>query len=435
MTSTADLHSSNDIKGTWGHLLEGKKIVLCVSGSVAAFRAIDLARLLMRHGANVFPVMSRSATMLLHPNYLHWATGNDVVIKLTANMEHIKLADYNSSDLIILYPSTANTIGKFANGIDDNSITSILSVGLGAKIPIFVAPAMHEAMYGNQLVTDNIQKLKKLGIIFLDPVISEGKAKIIPPDQALKTILDFSKIENKLKKKVLSTKNILITSGGTMEYLDPIRVITNLSSGKMGFAMINEAIQHGGKVTNIVGNTLGSSNSFFQFKNNLQTIKVNTSDEMYVKVKSELSSKKYDIVIFAAAVTDFKPVEMHNKKIPSQISEPINFEFIPTKKIIKEIKSIDKDVFLVGFKAYYDVSDSYLIKKAEEKLKECNADIVVANDVGRKNTHIGSDDNEVFIVSRNNNNKNNNNEVIHLTVQSKESIAEKLFEIIISKLE
>lgn len=202
MTNTADdLHSSNDIKGTWGHFLEGKKIVLCVSGSVAAYRAIDLARLLMRHGANVFPVMSRSATMLLHPNYLHWATGNDVVTKLTANMEHIKLADYNKSDLIILYPSTANTIGKFANGIDDNSITSILSVGLGAKIPIFVAPAMHEAMYGNQLVTDNIQKLKKLGVIFLDPVIYEGKAKIIPPDQALKIILNHSKIENKLKKK------------------------------------------------------------------------------------------------------------------------------------------------------------------------------------------------------------------------------------------
>ncbi|HEX5186625.1 MAG TPA: bifunctional phosphopantothenoylcysteine decarboxylase/phosphopantothenate--cysteine ligase CoaBC, partial [Nitrososphaeraceae archaeon] len=430
-SSADDFHSSNDIKGTWGSSLEGKKIVLCVSGSVAAYKAIDLARLLMRHGADVFPVMSRSATMLLHPNYLHWATGKDVVTKLTANMEHIKLADYNRSDLIILYPSTANTIGKFANGIDDNSITSILSVGLGAKIPIFVAPAMHEAMYGNQLVTNNIRKLKKLGVFFLDPVISEGKAKIIPPDQALKAILDFSKIENKLNKKVLSNKNILITSGGTMEYLDPIRVITNLSSGKMGFAMINEAIKHGGKVTHIVGNTSHPSSSFFQSNNNnLQTIKVNTSDEMYVKVKNELSSKKYDIVIFAAAVTDFKPVEMHNKKIPSQVSDSISFEFIPTKKIINEIKPIDKDLFLVGFKAYYDVSDNYLIRKAEEKLKECNADIIVANDVGRKNTNIGSDYNEVFIVSRNNNN-NNNNGVLHLTVQSKESIAEKLFEIII----
>ncbi len=430
--ASSDLHPSNDIKGTWGHFLEGKKIVLCVSGSVAAYKAIDLARLLMRHGANVFPVMSHSATMLLHPNYLHWATGNDVVTKLTANMEHIKLADFDMSDLIILYPSTANTIGKFANGIDDNAITSILSVGLGSKIPIFVAPAMHEAMYGNKLVIDNVLKLKKLGVIFLDPVISEGKAKIIPPDQALKAILDFSKFENKFTKKVLSTKNILITSGGTMEYLDPIRVITNLSSGKMGFAMINEAIRHGGNITHIIGNTLFSPSSFSHATNNLQTIKVDTSDEMYAKVVSELSSKKYDIVIFAAAVTDFKPVEKHNKKIPSKVSHSVNFEFIPTKKIINEIKSIDKDLFLVGFKAYYDVSNNYLINKAKEKLKECNADIIVANDVGRKNTNIGSDYNEVFIVTRNNN--NNNNQVIHLEVQSKESIATKLFEVIISKL-
>jgi phosphopantothenoylcysteine decarboxylase/phosphopantothenate--cysteine ligase len=222
-----------------------------------------------------------------------------------------------------------------------------------------------------------------------------------------------------------------------MEYLDPIRVITNLSSGKMGLAMINEAIRHGGQITHIVGNTntLNHSGIFSHSKNNLQTIRVNTSDEMYSKVVSELSSKKYDIVIFAAAVTDFKPMEMQNKKISSQVSDSITFKFIPTKKIINELKLIDKDLFLVGFKAYYDVSDSYLINRAKEKLKECSADIIVANDVGRKNTNIGSDYNEVFIVARNNDGNNaDNNQVIHLKVQSKESIAEKLFEVILSKM-
>ena len=188
---TSDLHPSKDITNTLGNTLKDKKIVLCVCGSVAAYKAIDFARLLMRHGANVVPVISNSATMLLHPNYLKWATGNEVVTKLTADMEHIKLADFNKSDLIILYPCTANTIGKFANGIDDTSITSILSVGLGAKIPIFIAPAMHEAMYYNQLVIENILKLKKLGVIFLDPEIIEGKAKILQPDQALKSVLEF----------------------------------------------------------------------------------------------------------------------------------------------------------------------------------------------------------------------------------------------------
>src|SRR5215212_10166327 len=216
---TSSLHSSKDITNTWGDTLKDKKIVLCVCGSVAAYKAIDFARLLMRHGANLFPVISDSAIMLLHPNYLQWATGNDVVTKLTANMEHIKLADYNKSDLIILYPGTANTIGKFANGIDDTPITSILS-----------APAMHEAMYDNQLVIDNILKLKKIGVNFLESIISEGKAKVIPPDQALELVLEFfTKVEK--KRNVLSNKNILITSGGTMEYIDPIRVITTLSSG------------------------------------------------------------------------------------------------------------------------------------------------------------------------------------------------------------
>jgi phosphopantothenoylcysteine decarboxylase / phosphopantothenate---cysteine ligase len=428
--SSSNLHSSKDIIGTWGNLLKDKKIVLCVCGSVAAYKAIDFARLLMRHGANVFPVISNSATMLLHPNYLQWATGNEVVTKLTANMEHIKLADYNKSDLIILYPCTANTIGKFANGIDDTPITSILSVGLGSKIPIFIAPAMHEAMYDNQLVIDNILKLKKNGVNFLEPTISENKAKVIAPDQALKSVLEFfTKVEK--KKNVLSNKNILITSGGTMEYIDPIRVITNLSSGKMGYAIVKECLEQGAKVTHIVGNSsiYSTSNSFNL--ENLTTIRVDTSDEMYAKVISEITSKKYDIVIFAAAVTDFKLAQTHDKKIPSQISDSINLELITTKKIINEIKSIDKDLFLVGFKAYYDVSDTYLINKAKKRLKECNADIIVANDVGRKNTRIGSDYNEVFIVTRNDTNEDN--QVVHLTVQSKESIAKKLFEIIISE--
>jgi phosphopantothenoylcysteine decarboxylase/phosphopantothenate--cysteine ligase len=336
-------------------------------------------------------------------------------------MEHIKLADFNKSDLIILYPCTANTIGKFAHGIDDTPITSILSVALGSKIPIFIAPAMHEAMYYNQLVIENIVKLKKVGVIFLDPEITEGKAKIIQPEQALQSVLEFF---TSGKKKVLSEKNILITSGGTMEYIDPIRVITNLSSGKMGNAIIKQSLELGAHVTHIAGN---SSVSCPSTSSNLETIKVNTSDEMYTKVISEISSKKFDIVIFAAAVTDFKLLQIYKKKIPSQISHSINLELVPTKKIINDIKLIDKNIFLVGFKAYFDVSNTYLINKAKKKMKECNADIVVANDVGRIKTKIGSDYNEVFIVTQ-------KESIVHLKVQSKDSIAKKLFEIIISKL-
>ena len=421
---TSDLHPSKDITNTWGNTLKDKKIVLCVCGSVAAYKAIDFARLLMRHGANVFPVISNSATILLHPNYLRWATGNDVVTKLSADMEHIKLADFNKSDLIIVYPCTANTIGKFANGIDDTTITSILSMALGSKIPIFTAPAMHEALYYNPLVIENIAQLKKLGVIFLEPEITEGKAKILQPEQALQSVLEFFTLS---KKKVLSEKNILVTSGGTMEYIDPIRVITNLSSGKMGNAIIKHSLELGANVTHIVGNSTTTTVPFSSNSSNLETIKVDTSDEMYTKVISEISSKKFDIVIFAAAVTDFKLLQIHKKKIPSQISHSINLELVPTKKIIDEIKLIDKNIFLVAFKAYFDVSNTYLVNKAKKKLKECNADIVVANDVGRIKTKIGSDYNEVFIVTQ-------KEPVVHLKVQTKDSIANKLFEIIISGL-
>ena len=154
-------HPSIDIVGSDGTELAGKKIVLCISGSVAAYKAIELARLLMRHGANVICVTSKAATDLIKPSYFKWATGNEVVTHLTGDLEHIKVADYKQSDLIIVYPCTANTLGKLANGIDDTPISTVLSVGLGSKIPIVIALAMHQAMYQNPAVAKNIEFLKK----------------------------------------------------------------------------------------------------------------------------------------------------------------------------------------------------------------------------------------------------------------------------------
>src|ERR687887_853143 len=161
MSAKRGTHPSKDIIGSEGSELKDKKIVLCITGSVAAYRGVDLARLLMRHGADVHAVMTESTTsMLLNPEMMKWATGNDVVTKLTGNLEHIMLADYGMSDLIIAYPCTANTVGKVAAGIDDTPVASILSVALGSKIPIIVAPAMHDAMYENIFVQQNVDKLR-----------------------------------------------------------------------------------------------------------------------------------------------------------------------------------------------------------------------------------------------------------------------------------
>ncbi len=154
-------HPSKDIKSTLGTELLNKKIVICVTASVACYKSIDLIRLLIRHGAEVFVVMSKTVEKFISKDYFVWASGNKVISNLSGSLEHIVLADYGKSDLIIVYPSTANTIGKFANGIDDTPPTSILSVALGSKIPIVIAPAMHESMYENDIIKENIAKLEK----------------------------------------------------------------------------------------------------------------------------------------------------------------------------------------------------------------------------------------------------------------------------------
>ena len=417
---TNNLHPSKDISCTLGDELKGKRVILCVSGSVASYKAIDFARLLMRHGADVFAVISKSTSLLLNPNFLKWATGNEVVAKLTGNMEHIALGDFEMSDLVVVYPCTANTLGKFACGIDDTPITSILTVSLGSKIPIFIAPAMHEAMYHNPFVVNNLETIRQNGVSIIEPSMIEGKAKIATPENALSQILNFFAQSN---NKILSNKKILVTSGSTIEFIDPVRVISNLSSGKMGQALVNEALEQGAHVTHISGNSLLKPLT----NRNLKNIQVTTSEDMYEQVTSELSSKKYDIAIMAAAISDFKMNQVNKKKIRSRGHNKLTIDLFPTKKIINYIKLVDKNIFLVGFTAYHDVSNSFLISRANEKLKESSSDIIIANDVGRKCSTIGSDYNEVFIISK-------NKPVVHLPPERKDLIAKKIYEIIVSYL-
>ncbi len=411
-----EFHSSQDIAGIDGGEIEGKKIVLCITGSVAAYRAIDLARQLIRHGADVYPVMSKIvASTLLTPDMMRWATGNNVVTKITGSLEHIALANYNMSDLIVVYPCTANTIGKIANGINDTAVTSVLSVALGSRIPIIIAPAMHESMYDNRLIQENIQRVKDQGVDFLQPIITEGKAKVVSPEQILKSIINKF---TKFTESFFYEKNILVTAGGTIEYIDPIRVITNLSSGKMGNIIAEEALRLGAKVTLVYGHGTYNPKS----SPNLNIIRVNTSREMYNIVMSELSLKRYDIAVLSAAVADFTPERKSIKKITTGTGKVL-LTLSPTRKIINRVKHISKQTFLVGFKAEYDVSDTNIIERAYRKLKECKGDLIVANDVGRKDSEIGSDDNEVFVIDKHKN-------ILHLPTQNKFSIARNLLNVI-----
>jgi phosphopantothenoylcysteine decarboxylase / phosphopantothenate---cysteine ligase len=410
MRTKRGTHPSKDIIGSEGSELKDKKIVLCITGSVAAYRAIDLARLLMRHDADVYAVMTEStASALLNPEMMKWATGNDVVTKLTGDLEHIMLADYGMSDLVIVYPCTANTLGKVAAGIDDTPVTSILSVALGSRIPIIVAPAMHEAMYENMFFQQNVSKLKE-HMIFIEPKMEGGKAKLADPEQVLNAAISVLSTG-----APLSGKRVLITAGSTVEYIDPIRVVTNLSSGKMGLAIAQEAQRMGATVTLVYGHGT-------QEQANGKVMRVSTGEEMYKAVVSELSSKKHDIAVMAAAVADFMPAKKSDKKIDTKTGN-IELSLVATRKIIDEVKKKSKDTFLVAFKADYDVSDSILIEKAYKKLQECNADIVIANDLGREGSEAGSDKNEVFIVDK-------NKKVLHLPPESKAQVAKKLLEIV-----
>ncbi len=407
-----DCHPSKEITGSDGKELEGKKIILCITGSVAAYRAIDLARLLMRHGADVHAVMTQSTSeTLLHSEMMKWATGNDVVTKLTGELEHIRLADYNMSDLVIVYPCTANTISKAASGIDDTPVTSVLSVAIGSKIPLIISPAMHAAMYENQFIIKNIEALKEQGILFVEPNIEEGKAKVAEPESVLEAAISAT-------SGLLDGKKILVTAGSTVEYIDPIRVITNLSSGKMGIAIARQAINMGASVTLVYGH--GTENP-----QGIKTIKVMTGQEMHDAVVLEMKNN-YDVVFMAAAVSDYAPGIKSDKKIDTRKGK-LELSLVSTKKIIDEIKQVSKDTFLVAFKADYGVSESTLVDKAYVKIKESGADLVVANDLGLEGSKAGSDNNQVLIIDGKKN-------IIRVPLASKTAVARKILQVVSERL-
>jgi len=362
-------HPSFDITGSSGAELEGKKLVLCVAGSVAAYKAIELARLLMRHGADVTCVASQAATRLIRPAYFKWATGNDVITKLTGDLEHIRLADYGKSDAIIVYPGTANTLGKLACGIDDTPISTILTVGFGAKIPIVMCLAMHAAMYENASVQRNIKFLND-HIAFLDPKIIEGKAKAPEPEDVLNYML-----ERFGRSSILAGRRVLMTAGPTIEHIDPVRVITNLSTGMTGTLLAQLLVSAGAHVTMIYGP--GSAEP----PRGAFVIRVATYSEMASALREQLQ-ERWDIVIMAAAISDYLPRARKRKMESSDLKIQVTLSRAP--KLLYSIRKSQKDALVVGFKAEVDVSESVLISRAKKRMAESGADIMIANDIGTK---------------------------------------------------
>jgi phosphopantothenoylcysteine decarboxylase/phosphopantothenate--cysteine ligase len=212
---------------------------------------VELARLLMRHGADVRPVMTKAATELIHPNLLEWATGHRPIIELTGAIEHVDLVGNVAvqADLLLIAPATANTIGKIAAGIDDSPVTTFVTTAFGEGIPVIVVPAMHRSMYDHPFVVENLAKLQKAGFRVLLPRLEEGKAKVASEEQIFRAVQEMLITD----LDSLRGKRVFITVGRTVEYIDPIRVITNNSSGRMGMALAAAAQRAGALVTVVVG--------------------------------------------------------------------------------------------------------------------------------------------------------------------------------------
>jgi len=319
-------------------------------------------------------------------------------------MEHISLAD--KADLFLVCPATANTIGKIANGIGDDLLSTSV---MATQASVLICPAMNCKMWDNRIVQENVSKLKKEGCYFVEP----GKGKLACGYSGIGRLAAVDKITRVVrglvdKKETLKGKRIIVTAGGTIEEIDPVRVITNKSSGKMGIYIAEEAAKMGASVTLIRGNT------DIEPFGCIEDVKVSSVNSMFGAIKRNLG--KCDVFIHAAAVSDFSLKEKNDKKIKS--GKELHLELTPTTKIFEKIKGFNKKVKLIGFKAEYKVSEKELVSRAKSLLKGAKADFVVANDVGKG--VFGSEDNDVFIVGK---------KIMHVE-GSKREIATRVLELI-----
>lgn len=361
-----DGHPSKDIVGSMGKELAGKTIVLCITGSVAAVKCPEIARELMRHGAEVFPVMSEAALGLITADLMEWATGNEVVTRLTGKIEHVSLG--KKADLVLVCPATANTVSKIACGIDDTPVTSVVSVALGLGKKIVMVPAMHYSMYDHPALRENLDKLVKMGVSVIEPRHEEGRAKVATTSD----IADF--VRAALGKNDFAGKKIMVTAGPTIEPMDPMRVITNLGTGKMGLALARTAALRGAHVTLVCNPSVRTGDLHLG-----KVMLASTAAAQKSAILSELKSGKYDALIMAGSPADFAPEKAAGKKISSK--EPFTLRLKPTEKIIDFVKKALPSTFLVIFKAEGGLSEKELAEKAFDRLEESGADLVVANEV------------------------------------------------------
>lgn len=394
---------------------EKKRVVIGVTGGIAVYKALDIISALRKQDVEIKVIMTESAKQFVTPLAFQSLSQNMVITDMFAEpkaweIQHIALAQW--ADIMLIAPATANIIGKVANGIADDMLSTSI---MATEAKVIFAPAMNTKMYENKIVQDNINKLKGYGYSFIEPASGRlacgdiGKGKLAN----VSDIVDRVLIELEEKEKDLLGKKVLITAGPTIAPIDPVRYITNKSTGKMGYAIAQEAKERGAEVTLVSGPTNLPKIADINF------ISVKTNGEM-----KEAVLRYYDfadIVIKSAAVADYKPKEYSNEKIKKGEGD-LELTLARDSDILKILGERKKEQILVGFAA----ESNNVLNNAEKKLKNKNLDFIVANDITSNDTGFASEDNKVTILSK-------DGKVINLDKMSKKQVATNIFDMILGK--
>ena len=360
------------------------KIILGVTGGIAAYKAAELTRLLIKNDCDVQVVMTESACHFITPLTFQALSGKEVLTSLWKNntnngMSHIELS--RNYDLIIIAPASANFLAKLTHGLADDLLSSLC---LARTCPIAVAPAMNVHMWNNEATQRNVSQLKKDGVLFFGPDSGEQACGDIGLGRMMDAEEIFESIQNHLTPKILNNKKLLITSGGTIEMIDDVRGITNLSSGNMGAAIANTAASMGASVTLV-------TSTHQNFSENIKVIHASNADSMHQAVLDHINNQ--DIFISVAAVSDYKPKEKFIGKLKKGDSD-MTLQLTPTIDILKEIGLSNNKIFKVGFAA----ENENLIENAQKKMKAKNLDLIVANLI---HDSMGLEDTKISIIHKN----------------------------------
>lgn len=392
-------------------MLEGKNVVLAVTGSIAAYKIANLASMLKKLHANITVLMTQNATNFINPITFETLTGNKCLIdtfdrNFQYSVEHVSLA--KSTDVVLVAPASANVIGKLANGIADDMLTTTVMACTCKKI---VAPAMNTHMYENPVVQDNIKKLIHYGMEVITPdtgylACGDVGAGKMPSEQVL---LEYI-LKEAAYEKDLAGKKVLVTAGPTMEKLDPVRYLTNHSTGKMGYAIARHCMQRGAEVTLVTGRTETPKPSF------VKIVDVVSAKDMAEAVKA--CYQEQDIIIKAAAVADYRPVEISDEKIKKKDTE-LSIALERTEDILQFLGDNRREgQFLCGF----SMETENMLENSRAKLEKKHVDMIVANNVKQAGAGFGTDTNIVTLITKDN--------VKELPLMSKEEVAKQMIDTI-----